>query len=79
MRQMQPHTATIRVSVEAARAFRAASGPERRFAEKMLETLFARTRPVGLAEFHQLAKDANEEAVARGLTEQTLREILEDE
>jgi len=70
---------TISVSPATVRAFRAASETDRKFAGKLLELFFVWNRPVGPAEFRKLADKAHDEAIAHGLTEGILQQILEEE
>ncbi|MFI5387769.1 MAG: hypothetical protein ACHQ50_16800 [Fimbriimonadales bacterium] len=76
---MQPQSITVRVSPEAARAFRTAPEDRKKIAEDLLEMLFRPRRRSSLAEFRKLAEKAHQEAVAKGLTEQKLQEILDEE
>ena len=69
---MHPQTQpiTIPVSTATAKAFDAATGPERLVASRLLESFFARTKPMRLSTFRKIADAAHNEAVANGLTEE---------
>jgi hypothetical protein len=75
---MQPNSITLRVSPEAAKAYRSAPESEKKLAEELIEILFRAKRRVGPSEFRKLAEDANREAASKGLTEEKLQQILDE-
>lgn len=74
---METREITVRVAPEAARIYESASNDERRKLDLLLSLQLSGTahppRPL-----QQVMKEASEEAQARGLTPEVLREILDD-
>lgn len=75
---MQPQSITVKVSAETAKAFSAAPASDKKIAEELLELLFRPKKKATLQEFKKLAEKANRDAVAKGLTEEELKSILDE-
>jgi hypothetical protein len=76
---MRSNSITVEVSPEAALGYESATVRKRRFAQGIIEALFARKVRITSAELRSVAEQAHEEAVANGLTEEKLDAILNDE
>lgn len=74
---METQEITIRVTPEAARIYQAASEQQRRKLDLLLSLQLSETAQPGRS-LKQLMREASEEAQARGLTPDILKEILDE-
>lgn len=79
IKPMAQPSITVPVSAEAARGFKSAPEEKRKLAQAILDALFRPRKPASLSEFRKLAERAGKQARERGLTEEKLKEILDED